>query len=544
MNTHARLALTLCVSLCLWGCPSTEERAASVTPMAQPPLTPTIETMNGEIRGAYTDEDQAILTFKGIPYAAPPVGAKRWTPPQPAPSWQGVKEAGAYSPWCPQAIVDVGFYNAEETQQSEDCLYLNVWTGAKAANEARPVMVWIHGGAFILGSGSQGYDGEQFARSGVVLVTINYRLGLAGFLAHPALTAESPNKASGNYGLMDQIAALQWVKDNIRAFGGDPDNVTIFGESAGSMSVCYMMTTPLARGLFHKAIGESGGCFARHASLTSAEGVVADTALDGEIRGSGHAIGLQLAETLGVVGEDATALEKLRGMDLKAMTRTLSEAKVSAPWRSIFVDGYVYPDQMRTLYTSGQGSQVDSIVGSNSTLFMDAPEIPYEQWQSELRQQRGEHAEPLLAAYDADAVQSTKLASQLIQSDHTFGWDMRTWARLTEKLGKNAYLYVFNHAPYVEGYEHTLGAFHAGEIGYVFGNPAEAWDEADKTVSRLAHAYWVNFARMGNPNGVGLPDWPVYRAEQDVAMEIDVDPRPIQNFRKQKLDAYDRLLAF
>ncbi|MEM7019755.1 MAG: carboxylesterase family protein, partial [Pseudomonadota bacterium] len=412
MNIIVKSSLILAASTLLWGCEQPPQNTSESSTAEAPPaetasvqaqsapaqLPETISVSGGQARGMRIGDDQAILTFKGIPYAAPPIGEQRWAPPQPVAAWEGVKDTQKFSPDCLQAPSVEGFYSPAETEQSEDCLYLNVWTGAKTADENRPVMVWIHGGAFIQGSGSNSrYDGEQFARSGVVLVTINYRLGLTGFFAHPALTAASPNKASGNYGLLDQIAALQWIKENIKAFGGDPNNVTIFGESAGSISVCYMVTTPLAKGLFHKAIGQSGGCFARHASLTSAEGVIVDTGLANQMNESGHAIGLRLAETLGVSGEEPAALEALRAMDAKEMVRKLHEAKVMAPWRSIFVDGYVYPDQMRTLYTSGQCSQVDSIVGSTSeegsTLWMTLPEMDFAAWQESVTQTKGRHAE-------------------------------------------------------------------------------------------------------------------------------------------------------
>ena len=237
--------------------PEAPQAPAQPTP---PPLGEVVATANGDVRGAYTDDDNTVLAFKGIPFTAPPVGDLRWKPPMAAASWQGERDATAYSKACVQPSSTEGFYAQGPIPQSEDCLYLNVWAPAGSSEAKTPVMVWIHGGGFVQGTGNMPlYDGESLAREGVVLVSVNYRLGLLGFLAHPALSAESAHGASGNQGIHDQIAALEWVRDNIALFGGDPGNVTIFGESAGSMSVCYLTATPLAKGLFQKAIGQSGG---------------------------------------------------------------------------------------------------------------------------------------------------------------------------------------------------------------------------------------------------------------------------------------------
>jgi len=378
-----------------------------------------------------------------------------------------------------------------------------------------------------------------------VVVTVNYRLGLLGFYAHPALSAESAHGASGNQGLHDQVAALQWVRDNIAAFGGDPSNVTIFGESAGSISVCYLAATPLADGLFQKAIGQSGGCFARHASLDSTEGVVVDAAVANQLSGSGHEIGLKLAAALGVEGEGAEAVAALREQDAASMIRALQEAEVVAPWRSIFVDGHMFPDQMRRLMEGKTG--VDYIVGSTAdegtALFMGLPESSLEDWQSGIHEAQGEHAELFLAAYADDAEASTARATQNMMGDALFTWEMRTWARLATAAGSSAYLYLFNHAPEVEEYGRSLGAYHASEIAYVFGNGSDLWGDEDRELSRVMQAYWVNFARTGDPNGDGLPVWPVY-GDDDVTFELDPDPQPLAAFRNAKLDAHEAALAF
>ena len=511
------------------------------------PLGEIVETAQGALRGALT-QDRAVLAYKGIPFAAPPVGELRWKPPAPPAPWEGERDATEFGASCHQALIgaEEGFYAQPELAESEDCLVLNVWAPAGHADAGSPVMVWIHGGGFGMGTTSlPGYDGEALARAGVVVVTVNYRLGLLGFFAHPALSAESPNGASGNQGLYDQIAALQWVRDNIAAFGGDPSNVTIFGESAGSISVCYLAATPLADGLFQKAIGQSGGCFARHASLTSTEGAAVDAAVPNQLTGSGHDIGLKLAEALGAEGEGAEAIAALREQDAATMIRTLQEAEVVAPWRSIFVDGHMFPDQMRRLMDGKKG--VAYIVGSTAdegtALFMGLPESSLEDWQSGIREARGEHAELFLAAYADDAAASPVRATQNMMGDELFTWEMRTWARLATATGSSAYLYVFNHAPEVEEYGRSLGAFHGSEIAYVFGNGSELWGDVDRELSATMQAYWVNFARNGDPNGDDLPTWPAY-GDDDLTFELDADPQPLAAFRNAKLDAHEAALAF
>ena len=574
------------VAVLLGGCAPPQEEASAPSADAPPAATEAlvgevVATGSGDVRGAYTD-DNAVVAFKGIPFAAPPVGDLRWAPPTAPAAWEGERDATAYSDACLQVQSEEGFYAQGPMPHSEDCLYLNVWAPSGAVDAKAPVMVWIHGGAFVAGSGNSPlYDGAALARKGVVLVSINYRLGLFGFFAHPALSAESPKGASGNQGLKDQIMALAWVRDNIAAFGGDPGNVTIFGESAGSMSVCYLASSPVAKGLFQKAIGQSGGCFAKHVSLTSDEGVAPDAALPNQISGSGHAIGLALAAALGVEGEGAEAIAALRQLDGEGMLATLTEAEVGAPWRSIFVDGDLFPEQMRRLAEGGLAGEVDVLVGSTAdegtTLFMGMPTPTYDEWAAQVRQSMGEHGDAFVEAYSEDAMQSTATAQQQMISDGLFAWEMRTWAQLATAAGRSAWLYVFDHAPFVPEYGRSLGAFHAGEIIYVFGNaspfgaeedapagakdgageeagqaqgdadggaPAEApWQAVDDRVVETTQGYWVNFARSGDPNGPGLPTWPRYD-EQDIAMEISAEPTQRPNFRKAKLDLHDKVGSF
>ena len=473
---------------------------------ASAPLGNVVETVYGRVRGAFV-EDGAVVAFKGIPYAAPPVGALRWQLPAPPVPWEGEREATEVGTACHQAVVDEGFYAQEPFAQSEDCLFLNVWAPAGEADAGHPVMVWIHGGGFILGSANlPGYDGEALARAGVVLVSINYRLGLLGFLAHPGLTAESQHGASGNQGLHDQVAALEWVRDNIAAFGGDPGNVTIFGESAGSMSVCYMAATPLADGLFHKAIAQSGGCFAKHASLDSAEGTVVDSALPNQLSGAGHEIGLALAAALGVEGEGAEAIAALRERDAAEMIRTLSRAQVMAPWRSVFVDGHL----------DGK-TGVDFIVGSTAdegtTLFMEVPESSLEDWQQGVRDTQGEHRRSVPCSLRGRCRgPRPRQATQQMMSDAMFGWEMRTWARLATAAGNAAYLYLFQPRTGPRGVRSALSA---PTTRPRFPTHSATGTRAGTTrtgrVSQWMHGYWVNFAKSGDPNGDGLPEWRALR---------------------------------
>ena len=527
-----------------------------------------VQINSGSIEGTTEEDYPTVAVYRGIPYAKPPIDELRWAPPQPVEPWEGVQPATDFSSECMQTAVEEGLYSTAPASASEDCLYLNVWTDTQASDDNRPVMVWIHGGAFILGSGSTpGYNGADLASKGVVVVTINYRLGVLGFFAHPALSAESEHGVSGNQGIYDQIAALQWVQDNIANFGGDPNNVTIFGESAGSISVCYLVATPLAKGLFQKAIGQSGGCFGKHRALDKEiEEITPVIAPDTEaVVGSGYEIGAEVASALGFPGNDQESLAELRNLNALTILETLREAELNILWRSIFVDGYMFPDQMRTLVETGQGSNVDVIVGSTrdegTALFPWTQKVDLEVWRAKLVENVGEEvAEILIAVYEDDAAVSTQRTDQEILSDQLFAWEMRKWARINESLGKSAYLYVFNHAPTLPDLGQSLGAFHASEIAYIFGTGSlfvpeesdddedesdsnEFWTEDDQSVQDVIQTYWLNFAKNGDPNGEGLPTWPAYQTASDQAMEIKVQSAPVANYRGVKLDTWEELMA-
>ena len=484
--------------------------------------TDTVKVEGGLISGATAD---AVCSFKGIPFAAPPVGELRWKAPQPVAAWQGVRECNAFGPECPQALYPQGsmYYRAPQ-KQSEDCLYLNVWTAAKA-NEKRPVMVWIHGGALTRGSGSTPtYDGTAFAKKGVVLVTINYRLGPLGYLAHPELTGESPNHASGNYGVLDQLAALKWVQKNIAAFGGDPKRVTIFGESAGSWSVNTLVATPLAKGLFHRAIGESGASFNRGVSLKDAE-----------------KIGVAFGKSAG-----ADTLKALRAVPAEKIIEVFDKDNEGRKFRTVVnVDGWVLPDEIRSIFAASKHNDVPVIVGSNAnemtTLTVPAM-VPktMADYRKRVEAQYGEAVKEFEALYPAKS--EADIAAAYLDSlrDTTFTLGMRTWARMTGH--SKAYLYFFSHVPPNPNSKY-LGAYHASEIAYVFRNlnpNNKLLQEADHKLAETMMSYWVNFATTGNPNGKGLPEWKAYEQKTEPYLDFG-DPVQLRNhLLKEQLDFLEK----
>ena len=537
MRTH-QFVVILCGALALSACGAGD----AGDPAGEPLLAPLVETSLGTLEGEPVAGEDGALVFRGVPYAESPVGDARWRAPVAKASWEGARSAAAFGPACWQRLTpESSIYTRGDLDRNEDCLYLNVWTAAEQAAEARPVMVWFHGGGHTGGWGSaQIFDGTSLANKGVVLVTINYRLGPFGFLAHPALTAESPHAASGNYGLLDKVAALEWVRDNIAAFGGDPGNVTIFGQSAGSWSVCYLMASPLASGLFHKAIGHSGGCFrGGRPDLPAA-----------------HEAGLAAAADLGVEGDGAEALTALRALDAEAVLD-------SGLGSGAIVDGWFMPQPARAIFEAGEHNDVPVIVGAlaneGTTLYANMPERTEAELVSMLREQYGDDAETLLAAYEPEVGKSSKWGAQAIQADRSFVWEMRTWARTVETAGNDAYLYFFSQAPplfriYVperaaidmpdgpDGY----GAYHSGDLAYAFGNTGLVgidWTEWDHEISRAMTQYWINFARTGDPNGGGLATWPRYEAAADEWLEFGSDIKTTREVRKEKLDLFDRINA-
>ncbi|HEV3037245.1 MAG TPA: carboxylesterase family protein [Candidatus Angelobacter sp.] len=463
-----------------------------------------------------------VRVYRGIPYAAPPVGDLRWKAPQPPASWKGLREAKEFGSTCPQTAYPAGsIYQSKPEPMSEDCLYLNIWTAAKSAKEHRPVMVWIHGGGFTRGSGSSSsYNGEILSRKGVVLVTINYRLGVFGFLAHPELTAESGHHASGNYAILDQIAALQWVKKNISAFGGDPNRVTIFGESAGSWAVNALMASPLAKGLFHRAIGESGASFTPMRTLAESEKT-----------------GEKLASTLGITKD---VLKELRAKSTDEVLKAGNE-QVTRP----AVDGYVLPQDIYTIFSQGKQNDVPLLIGNNAdegtTLAPQGAMVKSAAYTDGVRQRYAGAADQFLKTYPAGTDDEAVSSFYAAYRDQVFGWEMRTWARLQTKTGHSpTYLYYFTHHP-PGPLGQKVRAFHALDIAYVFGTFVWQfpWEEADHKLSDTISSYWVNFAKTGNPNGQGLPQWPAYDSKGDQELEFGDQVAVRSAVNKAGLDFFD-----
>lgn len=497
------------------------------------PLTTTVSTELGAVEGQALES--GVLKFAGIPFAAAPVGDLRWRPPQPAVAWEGGRDATKFSASCWQPLSPPGsFYDTGDIERSEDCLYLNVWTGAEHAEAALPVMVWIHGGGLQTGSGSTLlYDGESLADRGVVLVTINYRLGPMGFLAHAELSGESAMGASGNYGILDQVAALQWVQANIAAFGGDPGRVTIFGESAGSWSVNYLTATPLAAGLFHRAIGHSGGIFWPMPRLADAESQ-----------------GVQVAERLG-----AGDLGAMRSASVEEVYEAAGASEL--PTFVGISDGHVFPKDVHDIFAAGEQNDVDTIVGFNSdegtALFAAPGGITVANYREVLAGTYGEHADAMFAVYPAEDDDQARVAAYQNTADQFFAWQMRTWARLQSHTGeKPIRMYYFSRVPPWDEAE-TYGSYHAAEIVYAFDNLHKsgelrgdeigpfnhAWDDTDRALADTMASYWVNFAATGDPNGDGLPDWPVYDPDADGVLELGDKIGVIQGLLKDRLDAFD-----
>jgi para-nitrobenzyl esterase len=496
-----------------------------------------VRVEQGLLAGA-TESSSGIHVYRGIPFAAPPVGDLRWKAPQPPAPWQGVRQATEFSNacWQTQYPAAAAIYQAKLPPLSEDCLYLNIWTRAKSAKDRLPVMVWIHGGGFTRGfAGTRSYDGEVLARKGAVIVTINYRLGVFGFFAHPALSAESGRHGSGNYALLDQIAALQWVQKNIAAFGGDPGRVTIFGESAGSWAVNALMASPLAKGLFHRAIGESGGSFSPMKTLADAE-------KEGE-KLAASLMSAPSADTKDEAGQSASAKEILKTLRAKPAEELLkaSDAETVRP----MVDGWVLPQDIATIFSEGKQNDVPLIVGYNAdegtTLAPQAANLKATMFMGGVYQRYGAQADALLKIYPAASDEQAVASFYSAYRDQAFGWEMRTWARQATKSGHQpAYLYYFSRRP--PGPQSAkLRAFHASEIAYVFGTFVWPfpWEEADKKLSEAITSYWVNFAATGNPNGGNLTKWPAYNAKDDQALEFGDQIAVRSEINKAGLDFFD-----
>lgn len=497
-----------------------------------------VRTEAGLVEGA-AGSDPHVQAYKGIPYAAPPVGDLRWREPQPVAPWKGARKATSFGARCMQVHVwdDMIFRD----DMSEDCLYLNVWTPAASPKAKLPVMVWVHGGGFIAGSASEPrQDGERMAGKGVVVVSMNYRLGIFGFFSHPELTKESPHHASGNYGLLDQAAALQWVKKNIAAFGGNPDSVTLFGESAGSSSVCAHMASPVSRGLFQRAIGESGALF-RVDDQDRAPRALSDS--EGE--------GRQFATSVGA--------ESLAALRAKSADEVLKAA--AGPDAMRFrpnIDGHMLPEDAYAVFAAGKQSHEALLAGWNADEIRSAvtlaPVKPTPMsFAEQTRARFGESAEAILKAYPATSDAEALESAASLGSDTFIGYATWKWIQMaTETGGSPVYRYSFDRkipvAKDSKGTSEDIGARHAGEIEYVFGAldsvPGVEWQASDRKLSDQMMTYWTNFARSGDPNGAGLPKWPGYgKAGGYQVLHLDETTRAAADARRARYEALDAFVA-
>jgi para-nitrobenzyl esterase len=466
--------------------------------------------------------ENGLFVYKGIPFAAPPVGDLRWRTPQPAAKWEGVKQTTKFAPGPIQG------WNAP-AGTSEDCLYLNIWSPAKSATDRIPVLVWIYGGGFNGGSTSEPvYSGENLARKGVVLVSIAYRVGQLGFLAHPELSKENAYHVSGNYGLLDMIAGLIWIQKNIAAFGGDPGKVTIFGESAGGIAVSMLCASPLAKGLFHGAISQSGGNFGP-SRPTLFPGENLKRLPDAERAGEAYAESAKVSSIAELRKIDASKLPAIRGL----------------AWP--IIDGYVIPDDQYRLYEAGRFNDTPILVGYNSDEGMSfwPPKTP-EEYIKGVRARYGKFAEDLLKAYPTGINSVPKTARDLAR-DAAFGWHTWSWARLQAKKGvSKAFFYYFDqHPDYpIDSPEAGHGSPHGQDVAYVFKHldaSKPSTTKSDLEISEAMTTYWTNFAKHGDPNGEGVPSWPDFSDARPVVMYFSQTPHtgPLPSAESLKiLDAY------
>lgn len=529
---------------------------------------PVISTPQGSVQGVITPND--IHNIKGIPFAAAPIGDLRWRPPTPAAKWNNVRDASKFGNMCMQSSGDGGGFldlmierhglssfrkflirravsASGPSEMSEDCLFLNIRTpnldeDGKIKNAALPVMVWIHGGGHQFGSGDFSmYQGDALPQKGVVLVTINYRLGAFGYMAHPALSADDPRGVSGNYGTLDQIAALEWIRSNISAYGGDPNNVTIFGESAGAWSVTELMSAPAAKGLFHKAIGQSG-------ASTYHLGQMAEEPTDWV---SGYEGGLMMSEALGLKNPTAKDLRAVNADDIiSALTFEMTESFHHVK------DGVVFPKNVGHAFQDKDYYAVPTMFGYNSdesTVFFpsdpnptlwvaDFPKEGRTAQLAALRPHFGNDSETLLDKYGLDT--DFDSGGEQMMGDEIFGVNVRLVSKINTARGIPAYSFVFTRVPPNE--DQTIGAFHFAETQFVFGTPQKifGYSDEDAELSELMQNYWVNFATTGNPNGEGLPNWPEYADGNwmQLAANDALETKAIRNYRQEKLDILEKAM--
>lgn len=502
-----------------------------MTIFAAAPNSDEVKVDTGRLKGAING---GVASFKGIPFAAPPVASNRWRAPQPVASWTGARPAVEYGPDCMQKPFP-GDAAPLGVPPAEDCLYANVWTPAQRT-VSLPVMVWIYGGGFVNGGSSPAvYDGTRFAQDGVVFVSFNYRLGRFGFFAHPALTKESSKGSLGNYAYMDQIAALKWVQRNIRSFGGDPHKVTLFGESAGGISVLTLLTSPEAHGLFQRAIVESGG----------GRAILGPTRRIHESSPhlpSGEEVGMAFAKKNGIEGEDAAALEALRALPAEKVVDGLNMATMNTPtYAGPMLDGKISVEPVEQALHAGHFEKVPIIIGANSSEFG----FTTAHTMDELFADFGKDSDTARALYNPDNSTSVMAIAMVIGADKSFVEPARFVVRAVRSAGQPAYEYRFSYvADSMRKQWH--GAPHASEIPYVFDTVAARYADklaaGDKAAAEAVHAYWVSFVKSGDPNGGGRRPWPQYDASQDTLLNFTKDgPIAEPDPWKQRLDLVQRL---
>ena len=494
-----------------------------------------VPTTAGMVEGT-TSADGKVQIFKGIPYAAPPVGDLRWREPQPAAAWEGVRRATEFGARCMQARVynDMVF---RDKGPSEDCLHLNVWTPAAKPGAKLPVMVWIYGGGFQAGATSEPrQDGEHLAHKGVVVVSMDYRLGIFGFFSHPWLSAESPHHASGNYGLLDQAAALKWVHENIAAFGGDPGNVTIFGESAGSFSVSAQMASPVAKGFVHAAIGESGAFFGKTLS--------AKPLAESEKR---NAI---FAEELGL-----KSIAQLRAVDAQKLVDAVVKGNNTFRFGPN-IDGHFMPSSAYKIYSEGKQARVPLLAGwnhdeENYHAFFGDQSPTKENYAAKIRQRFGDAAGEAMKLFPGDSVDQIKSSAGLLSSADFIAYGTWKWIEAHLQTGGSAvFRYEFDQAlPLEEGHAPDAEAYanHSGEIEFVFGtldSKKLPWRPEDYKLSEAMGTYWANFAKTGNPNGPGMPEWPRYERKRGFqVMYLAPELHPAPDAQRRQYEFLDKTKA-
>lgn len=504
--------------------------------------TPKVQIISGVLQGT---GDGIVEAFKGIPYAASPIGALRWRPPQPVKAWQGIRDASKFCADCAQASWPRSKDKIRENT-SEDCLFINLWrpTVIKKGKKL-PVMVWIYGGGFVGGGSSYATtNGENFAKQGVILISFNYRLGRLGHFAFPALTAEHPQEAKGSYAYMDQIAALQWVRDNVASFGGDPENVTIFGESAGGVSVHSLLTIPSAKGLFHKAIIESGG--GRDGVLTGRP--IGEENADPYYPISAETIGVNFARKHGIEGIDATALVKLRNLPVEAI---VDEGQENDPKNGAIIypgpilDGKLVIETAEDAYKNGRLPNIPLIIGSNSA------EVPAGFVNAQSKEQLFSKFEPhnreAMDVYDPEGNRTLPELLTMVNTDKVWAEPARLTARAFSRKGAGTYSYLFDYVQTALQQQFVHGAPHASEIPYVF-NTISSRDgtdltEKDRKVASMMNTYWANFAKTGNPNSRGLPNWEKFNGKKDNLLEIRRDGTAVSvpDPKKTRLDVIEKV---